>query len=329
VQLVSLSEAREKALENRKAARAGENPLANKRASEAILSFSEAAKRVHAMHMPTWRNPKHAAQWINTLETYAFPTIGAKRITDVTSADVLAVLSPIWTQKPETAQRVRQRIGAVLKWAMAQGWRSDNPCETITNVLPKASAAQKRHMPALPYTEVASAIAAIQASQASMAAKLAFEFLVLTACRSGEVRGAMWEEIDLQKAVWSIPASRMKAKKPHNVPLSKRAIDVLQQASALSDGETGLVFPSPISGKQLSDMTLSKLLKEQNIAAVPHGFRSSFRDWAGEQTNIPREVAEFCLAHVTKDKTEAAYARSDLFEKRRKLMEAWNNYVKV
>jgi integrase len=139
----------------------------------------------------------------------------------------------------------------------------------------------------------------------------------------------MWEEIDLQKAVWSIPASRMKAKKPHNVPLSKRAIDLLQQASALSDGETGLVFPSPISGKQLSDMTLSKLLKELNIAAVPHGFRSSFRDWAGEQTNIPREVAEFCLAHVTKDKTEAAYARSDLFEKRRKLMDAWEGYLMV
>lgn len=325
VSLISLAEARETAIENRKIARAGGDPIAERRRAAGIPTFEEAAKKVHDLHLPTWRNEKHGKQWLATLTEYAFPHFGRKKVDAITSADVLEALSPIWTAKPETAGRTRQRISAVMKWCVAQGWRQDNPAEAISKALPKRSKTVK-HRPSLPYQEVAGAISKVRGSDASDAAKLALEFLVLTASRSGEVRGAMWKEFDLQAKVWTVPGERMKAGKPHRVPLSPRCLQILKQAEKLRD-DTGLVFPGTKAGKPLSDATLSKLLRDLGIQCVPHGFRSSFRVWAAEQTNIPREVCEFALAHVIKDKAEAAYARSDLFEKRRKLMDSWAQYL--
>ena len=327
--LVSLSEAREAALENRKDARAGGDPIAAKRLSQAVLSFKEAAEQVHQLNKPTWRNEKHGDQWINTLEKFAYPSIGGKRISTITSADVLSVLSPIWNSHPETARRVKQRIGAVMKWAVAKGWRTDNPADAIGQALPKQDRSKIKHRLALPYDKVADAIRKVHGSEAGIATKLAFEFLVLTATRSGETREAVWSEFDLDKKVWTIPASRMKAKKPHRVPLTDRCMAILKEAEPLKQNGSDLVFPGTRADKPLSDMTLSKLMKELTIPAVPHGFRSSFRDWAGEQTHQPREVIEFALAHLIKDKAEAAYARSDLFEKRRSLMDDWATYIAV
>ena len=330
--LVSLAEARDAALANRKLAQSGGDPIRAKRESDAVLSFEEAARKVHALHLPTWRNAKHGAQFLSTLETYTFPRLGKQRVADVNTADVLAVLTPIWTQKPETAARVRQRIGMVMKWAVAQGWRQDNPAESIAQALPKRDQSLREHRKALTYAEVADCITAVQASGAGISTKLAFEFLVLTATRSGEARGALWSEIDLgpatsaTSATWTIPASRMKAKREHRIPLTARAVAILREAKALGDG-TGLVFSGTKVGKSLSDMTLSKLVKELDFAADIHGFRTSFRTWAQERTNFPREVAEAALAHAIKDKAEAAYARSDVFEKRRKMMDAWAGYL--
>ena len=331
--LVSLAEARELALANRKIAVAGGDPMRAKREAEAMLTFEEAARKVHALHLPTWRNAKHGAQFITTLETYTFPRMGKLRVADVTTADVLAVLTPIWTDKPETAARVRQRIGAVMKWAVAQGWRQDNPAQSIAQALPKRDKSKIEHRKALNYAEVAGCIAAVQASGAGLSTKLAFEFLVLTATRSGEARGALWSEINwgipaasATSASWDLPASRMKGKREHRIPLSARAVAILREAEALADG-SGLVFPGTKTGKPLSDMTLSKLVKELGFVADVHGFRTSFRTWAQERTNFPREVAEAAMAHKIKDKAEAAYARSDVFDKRRKMMEGWAGYL--
>ena len=325
VSLVGLAEAREIALANRKLARQGGDPLKAKREAEAVLTFEEAARQVHAIHKPTWRNPKHAAQFLSTLETYAFPRLGGQRVMDIDTSDVLAVLQPIWLEKPETARRVRQRIGTVLKWAIAKGWRQDNPADAIAQALPKQTKAVK-HRRALPYDEVAGCLEAVRASGATKATKLALELVVLTACRSGEARLADWSEFDLGKREWTIPGDRMKAGKEHRVPLSPRAIKVLEAAKALGDG-TGLVFPGTQPGKPLSDMTLSKLVKDLGYDADVHGFRTSFKTWCQERTNMPREVSEAALAHTIQNKAEAAYARSDLLEKRRKLMELWTTFI--
>ncbi|WP_109809643.1 tyrosine-type recombinase/integrase [Sphingosinithalassobacter portus] len=325
--LTSLAEARELALENRKLARAGGDPLAAKRRSEAILTFAEAARKVHELSKPTWRNEKHGKQWLSTLETFAFPVFGNKRSNEVTSADLMAALSPIWTTHPETARRVKQRIGTVLKWTIAQGWRADNPAEAIAKALPKHDRSKVKHRRALPYQDVAAAIAKVRGSEAGKSTKLAFEFLVLTATRSGETRLAVWSEFDLEKRLWTIPADRMKTKRAHRIPLSDRCIEILSEARALKSESSELVFPGALGGRPLSDMTLSKLMKELSISAVPHGFRSSFRDWAGERTSYSREVMEFSLAHLISDKAEAAYARSDLFEKRANIMRDWSLYI--
>lgn len=323
--LVSLAEARQTALENRKAAREGKDPLQARRAEQAALTFEEAARKVHTLHLPTWRNAKHGAQFISTLETYAFPIMGKIKVADVTTADVLAVLTPIWLTKAETARRVRQRIGTVMKWAVAQGWRQDNPADAIAQALPKQDRTQK-HRKSLPYDEVAACIETVQGSKATLATKLCFELLVLCATRSGEARLARWEEIDLERAEWTIPGELMKAKKPHRIPLSSRAVDVFREAKKLDDG-SGLVFPGTRSGKPLSDMTLSKLVRELGYDVDIHGFRTSFKTWCQERTNTPREVSEMALAHTIRDKSEAAYARSDLFEKRRALMERWAIFI--
>ncbi|MDA9982512.1 tyrosine-type recombinase/integrase [Gammaproteobacteria bacterium] len=325
--LVTLATARQAALENRKTARDNGDPLADKRQATSILTFEAAAHKVHALHLPTWSNVKQGRQWISSLAQYAFPYIGTKKMDAITSADVLTVLSPIWIEKAETAARVRQRISTVMKWAIGKGWRSDNPAADIQAALPKRKKRVTHHK-SLPYQDVAHAIAEIKTSDASISVKLALEMLVLTALRSGEVRNAKWDEVDFDAAVWEIPAERMKQRKPHRVPLSQRGIKILREAEQLRD-QSDYIFPGTVPGKPLSDNTLSKLLRELGIECVPHGFRSSFRMWAGEQTNIPREVCEFALAHVVGDAAERAYQRSDLFEKRRKLMAAWARYLEV
>ncbi len=325
--LVSLVEARETALQHRKAARAGEDPLAAKKLSQAILTFKEAAEAVHALNKPTWRNEKHGDQWLNTLDKFAFPFIGNKRVSTITSADILHVLSPIWNTHPETARRVKQRIGTVMKWTMAKGWRTDNPADAVAQGLSKHDRSKVQHRKALPYDKVADAIEIVRSSDAGMVTKLAFEFLVLTATRSVETREARWSEVDLDKKVWTIPASRMKAKKEHRVPLTERSLAILNAAAPFKQAKSDLIFPGMKEDRPLSDMTLSKLMKELEIPAVPHGFRSSFRDWAGEATAHPREVIELAMAHRIKDKAEAAYARSDLFDKRRALMDDWGKYI--
>ena len=323
--LVSLKEAREQAFANRKLARAGGDPLANKRRTRSMPTFAYATEQVWNQLRPAWRNRKHPKAWLSSLERYAFPRIGKRPVSEVSSADVLEILSPIWHVKAPMARCVRRRIRAVMEWAVAMELRPDNPCDRIGPVLgPQRDLVQ--HMQALPHREVASAIETVRASSARPVVKLAFEFLVLMAARSGEVRGAVWTEMDRDGAVWTLPAARMKNHREHRVPLCRRAMEILEEARALGDGGR-FVFPSVQPGKQLGDMMLSGLLKDLKIAAVPHGFRSSFRDWAAEETNHPREVIEAALAHVVRNRVEAAYARSDLFERRRRLMDDWAGYL--
>jgi len=322
--LVSLAEARELAREYRKAAREGRDPIAERKRISGIPTFAEAVDRVYTLHEPSWRNKKHAAQFRSTLEQYVSPVCGQKKISEVTSQDVMRALMPIWLTKAETARRVKQRIGVVMKWAIAQGYRLDDPSNAIEQALPKAARAVKQRK-SIHYDKVAECLAAVQASQAGASTKLALEFLILTAARSGEVRLATWTEIDFERRLWTIPAARMKGKAEHVVPLSDRAIDVLKQARALSEGE--VVFPGAKAGRPMSDMTMSKLIKELGFDADVHGFRTSFRVWVQERTSASFEVAEKALAHKTKNKVVAAYARSDLMDKRRKLMQKWADHL--
>lgn len=318
----SLREARQAAFDHRKLARAGGDPRALKRS---VPTFAEAAEKVIAIHRASWRpGSKSENQWRASLRDYAMPRLGSKRVDQISTADVMAVLLPIWNTKAETARRLRQRIGAVMKWSIAQGHRPDNPAgEAIGAALPK-NTGQRQHFRALPHGEVGPALEKVRVSEAWIGTKLALEFLVLTAGRSGEVREARWDEIDLESSTWTVPARRMKAGRQHRVPLSARALELLDEARGIQDG-SGLVFPS-INGRALSQSTLSKLLREIGVQSVPHGFRTSFRVWCGE-TGVPREVAEAALAHVVRDKVEAAYARGDLLERRRQVMEEWSHYV--
>ena len=314
---VTLAEAREKAYRYRKLSREGGDPRLL-RAAASVPSFAEAAERVIALHEPNWKNGgKTAAQWRSTLRDYVLPKLGGTPVDAVRPGDVLAVLQPVWNTKRETAKRVKQRIQAVMLWAVAEGHRNDDPVAAIAAALPSAGAGRGHHR-ALPWREAGAAVRTVRESGAWPGTKLAFEFLVLTAARSGEARGAEWGEIDPDAAVWTVPASRMKAGRAHRVPLSGAALEVLRQARAL--GGDRLVFPGGRGGA-LSDATVSKLLRENGVQAVPHGFRSTFRDWAGE-TGVPREVAEAALAHAVRG-VEGAYARSDLLDRRRPVMEDW------
>jgi len=327
IALVGLADAREEALRLRKLARTGVDVLAERKSAKRIVStFEEAAKKVHEQHSLAFRNAKHRAQWLASLEADVFPVIGKKRVDTIDSADVLKVLSPIWTTKPETARRVKQRIKVVLDWARASGERSGpNPTEGLKEVLPKDRAIAKHH-PALRYPDVPAFLTELRAAKASELARLAFEFLVLTAARTNEVLCATWEEIDLEEKTWTIPAGRMKAGAEHRVPLAPRAIEILKRAKTLTDG-VGYVFPSR-SKAPLSNMVFLMLLRRlRRDDITTHGFRSSFRDWAAEQTNAPQAVCEAALSHKLRDKTEAAYNRTDLFERRRKLMDAWTAFA--
>ena len=322
---ITLAEARQTAFEYRKISRSGGDPVTLRRRPD-VPTFAQAAEIVIAIHREGWKDGgKSEMQWRSSLRDYVLPRFGRKGVEEITTADVMAVLVPHWHTKTETMRRVRQRIGAVMKWAIAQGHRADNPAgDAIAAALPKNGNA-RRHQRALPFGEVGAALAMVRTSGAYRPAVLAFEFLVLTACRSGEVRFAAWDEIDLGSATWTIPARRMKAEREHRVPLSARALEVLREAQELRDG-SGLVFPSQ-RARAIHNGTLSKLLHELEIDAVPHGFRSSFRDWAAECTDAPREVCELALAHVNSDRVEAAYRRTDLFNRRRALMEQWSEFV--
>ena len=322
---VSLAEARQTAFDYRKLARAGGDP-SSLRSGQDVPTFADAAKTVIGIHKPGWKDGgKTAAQWRASLRDYAMPRLGKMRVSDISTADVMAVLLPIWNEKRETARRVRQRIGTIMKWAVAQGFRSDNPAGDALGAALPANGVPKKHHRALPHAEVADAIATVRASRAHWATVAAIEFLILTTSRSGEVRKARWDEVDLEATTWTVPADRMKMKREHRVPLSGRAIQILGEAREMADG-SGLIFPSA-RGRPLSDNTLSKLLRELGIRAVVHGFRSSFRNWCAECSDAPREVCELALAHVNADRVEAAYLRSDLYERRRALMQSWANYL--
>ena len=327
--VVSLAKARERAFCNRVAVADGRDPLQERRRAK-VPSFRQATMATYEANKPRWRNGKHTVSWLQTLERHAYPVLADVPVDRITREDVLRALTPIWGTRQETARRVRQRIRTVLAWAQAHGYiAGDNPAgEGIDGALPSMPAV-KQHYRALPYDEVVNALAIVTASRASVAAKLALRFLVLTATRSGEIRNAEWSEVDVKRRLWVIPPLRMKANVEHRVPLSDAALDVLEQARALDDG-SGLVFPSPARrGKAMSDMTLTKVLRDNGLSdrCTVHGFRSSFRDWASEKTNTDHAVMELSLAHSVGSNVERAYARSDLLAKRRHLMDAWARYV--
>ena len=326
--LVSLAEARDKAFENRREARLGGDPLSDKRKARAP-TFREAAQRTYKASRPRWRNDKVASNWMQQLSRHAFTRLGAMPVDRIGREDVLAVLTPIWTEKPETARRVRRNIRAVLAWCQAHGYVEHLAAgEGIDGALP-AMPAVKAHFRALPFEEVPAALETVAASRASLAARLALRFVVLTACRSGEARAATWSEIDCEAKLWIIPGERMKTGAEHRQPLSDAALAVLAEARRLDDG-SGLVFPSPMRrGRPLSDMSLTKVLRDNGLAgrATVHGFRTAFRSWASEKTSADHAVMELSLAHTVGSAVERAYARSDLLDKRRALMQRWGEFL--
>ena len=323
--LTTLAEARDKATDHRRTVRNGGDPRVDKHARRAP-TFEAAVEMVVAIQKEAWRDDKSEAQWRASLREYASPKLGARNVDRITTADVMGVLLPIWNTKQVTAKRVRQRISAVMKWSIAAGYRADNPAgEALGAALPKQTASKAHHR-ALPFREVGAALVKLRGdNQAYWATKAVFEFMVLTAARSGEARGAKWSEVDLDGGVWIIPGDRMKAGQEHRVPLSRAALAILENAKHYRD-TTGLVFPGARSGMMIAT-TVSNYLRENSIGAVPHGFRSSFRDWAAECSDAPREVCELALAHVEGSATERAYRRTDLFERRRELMQAWADYL--
>ncbi len=316
-----LQNARMKAQEYRTVARNGGDPLAVSR--KAVPTFRALAIEVHAQRLPTWKNPKHAQQWINTLRDYAYPHIGEMEVDRIGSPEVLAVLSPIWTDKPETAKRVSQRLKAVLDVAKAKGFKvGENPVVTIRDagILPKVAKSQKHHA-AMHWQDIPAFYESLKARDAMAA--YALRFLMLTGARTDEVLGATWDEIEGE--LWTVPASRMKAGKAHRVPLCEEALAILEPLRAL---QSKYVFEGQKRHRPLSNMAMEMLLRRMNILdATVHGFRSSFRDWAGDAAKAPREVAEACLAHSLGNAVEQAYARSDLLDRRRGLMVRWAGFV--
>ena len=290
-------------------------------------TFESAARQVHEANKASWKNAKHGAQWLSTLTTYAFPSLGPLRVDAINTPDVLRVLSPIWLQRPETARRVRQRIGTVLDWAKAAGFRTgDNPVEGVARGLPNQVDRDKHHA-AMPYAEVPAFVQSLKALPSAEVTALALEFLILTAARTGEVIAARWSEINETARMWTVPAERMKAGREHRVPLADRPMAILKQVRSLTVDGSNYIFPGRSSDRPISNMAFLMHLRRANLPVTAHGFRSSFRDWAAEATNFPREVAELALAHTISNKVEAAYRRSDLFDKRRELMIEWNIHV--
>lgn len=332
---VTLAGAREAARKAREKIDDGVDPIEERKARKSalraetakVVTFEEAAKAYIAAHEDSWRNAKHRQQWENTLAVYAFPAIGKLSVADIEVAHVLSVLEPIWKERTETAKRLRGRIERVLGWATSRGHRKGlNPARWRDHLDQQLAApgkiAKPTHHAALPMGKMPAFIEDLRQAE-GMGAR-ALEFVVLTATRSGEVRGAKWSEIDLVEKVWTIPADRMKAGREHRVPLSGPALDLLAKLPRIAG--TDLVFPAARRGP-LSDMTLTAVLRRMKVPATAHGFRSTFRDWAAERTNYPRDVAEMALAHTIGDKVEAAYRRGDLFAKRQRMMADWAKYI--
>ena len=336
---ITLAAAREKATAYRAMLVEGIDPIQarnatrNARMSEAAraMSFAECARRYIASHRAGWKNPKHAEQWVNTLATYAESVFGELPVQAVDTTLVMKAIEPLWIVKPETASRLRGRIESVLDWAKIRELRTgDNPARWrghLDQLLPaRGKVRAVEHHAALAYQKIGDFMAALR-EQGGTAAR-ALEFAILTAARTGEVIGATWNEIDVTAKVWTVPPQRMKAEKEHKVPLSARVLEVIGRQQTMR--ESDFVFPSTRAGKPLSNMAMAELLKRMGHGNVTvHGFRSSFRDWASEQTNYPREVCEMALAHAVDSKVEAAYRRGDLFEKRRRLMNDWEKYCRM
>ena len=318
---VSLALARERAGKVRSQVEAGLDPVSERRKEAGIPTFREAAAIVFAENNKNWRNAKHRDQWLATLTKYAFPHFGDTAVSKVEGPEVRDALVAIWLEKPETARRVRQRIVTVIDWAVAKGYRDNSLAVAAMNKsLPRVKAKPSHHT-ALPYADVPAFLVKLRRRES--VGRLAFEALVLTAGRSGEIRGALWSELDLEKKLWTIPAERMKADREHVVPLSDAVLSVFKRAEAYREVRNDLVFPGQQYGRPLSDMTLTKICRDLEVPAVPHGFRSSFRDWVSEETDFDGAVAEMALAHTIENKVEAAYRRGNLLEKRRNLMDAW------
>jgi len=335
VHVVTLPEAREKAATQRGLLSRGIDPIQardeeiQRKVAESAkaVTFAHCAARYIESHRPKWRSEKHAEQWTNTIETYANPVIGPLPVQDVDTGLVLKVLEPIWATKPETASRLRGRIENILDWAKARGYRrGENPARWkghLSQLLPSLAKKERvKHYGAMPFSEVGEFVARLRGL--SGIAVRCLEFTILTAARTNEAIKAKPEEFDLNAATWTIPASRMKTKKEHRVPLSSRAVQIVREMLAL---KKDFLFPGAKPGKSISNMAMLKLLDRMNVNVTVHGFRSSFRDWAAESTHFPAEVCEMALAHTIPNAAEAAYRRGDLFEKRRKLMEAWCDIV--
>ena len=319
---VPLALARERAREVRTQTEAGLDPVAERRRGAGVPTFRQAAAMVHAEQRSAWRNAKHAAQWMASLEKHAFPGIGDLGMDILGAAQVRDLLASIWLNTPETARRVRQRIYQIDEWAVAKGYRAAAlPQAVINRALPKVPRGET-HFAALHFDDVPGFLSELRA-RPEAPARLALELVILTASRSGEVRLADWSEIDLERGLWMRSAERMKMKRAHTVPLSPAAVAVLERAAVLTGEREGLVFEGQARGKPLSDMTLTKRLRDMKVKATVHGFRSSFRDWVSERTDFDGSVAEAALAHQVKDATEAAYRRGELLEKRRVMMNAW------
>lgn len=321
----SLADARAEAATLRAMLASGADPKVERARDDKVQTFGACADAYVEAMQPSWRNAKHAAQWKMTLTKYAAP-IRERPVNDITTQDVLDVLQPLWTRTPETAERLRGRIENVLDAAKAKGLRTgENPARWrghLNQLLPKRQRLRRGHHAALPYDLMPEFMANLR--MRSAVAARALEFLILTGARSGEVLGATWDEIDLQKEIWTVPADRMKAGREHRVPLSGRAMEII--AERLEAGAVGHVFPGATSASALSSMAMAMLLRRMKSDITVHGFRSTFRDWASETTGFSHEVCEMALAHTIANKAEAAYRRGDLFEKRRKLMQAWARY---
>jgi len=337
---VSVDKARLEAMKTRELIREGRDPVAERatnknvrRAEAEALTFKQAAEKVHGEQKPGWKNPKHADQWINTLTTYAFPSIGKMKLADLQPSDFAELLRPIWLTKPETASRVRQRCETVMKWAWAHGKITSNPVSVVEHLLPQQPGKRERtvHHPSMRWQEVPAFIEHTLRNGSENVTRSLLEFVILTAARSGEARLMEWAEVDLEGKTWTVPATRMKAGIRHRVPLADRAIEILNaQRKKHPEGE--LVFRAPRGGA-LSDMALTKFLRDKMAAssepdkvATAHGFRSSFRDWCSEH-GYARDLAERALAHTIFNKSEAAYHRTDLLDQRRPMMETWAKFV--
>ena len=323
--LVKLAEARELAIDMRRDIQRGIDPIEErKRQKIEILTFKAAAEKVHTEQKATWKNGKHQDQWIKTLETYAFPKLGDRLVNDIEGPLIREVLLDFWLEKPETARRVKQRIGVVLDWAYANGMRAtEAPMRSLSRALPRQPK-QDGHFAAMPYENVPTFLKHLH--KRTSVARLALEFLILTASRSGEVRGAKWAEINLGAKLWTVPAKRMKVGKEHVVPLTDTAIDVLERAKPYYAECSDLIFPGRNVLRPMSDMTLLKILQYAKLPFTVHGFRSAFRDWAAEKTSYPGEVAEAALAHTVSNRVEAAYRRTNYLDKRRELMREWSEF---